>query len=164
MQMLLYSFYFRVNSKPKLKEFLILKMQFCTEHTATSVRFLTSDKYSFYLKLSHHCLNKIQRQNRNTLSVRSLVRFFCFLAKYWSYNWASLAANTCSRLKQGWWVNISPEISISNWNSPWKSPGPTKYWLVDVIFIAWKKKRVNWIYTLWQQYLSKIFFVRKWPI
>lgn len=96
--------------------------------------------------------------------MRSLVRFFCFLAKYWSYNWASLAANTCSRLKQGWWVKISPEISISNWNIPWKSPGPTKYWLVDVIFIAWKKKRIKWIYRFWKQYLSRIFFVRKWHL
>lgn len=124
-----------------------------TQQFSQIFRFLTSDKFSF----------KVWRQNRNTLSVRSLVRFFCFLAKYWSYNWASLAANTCSRLKQGWWVNISPEISISNWNSPWKSPGPTKYWLVDVIFIAWKKRRIKWIYRYWQ-YLSRIFFVRKWPI
>lgn len=71
-----------------------------------------------------------------TLSVRNFALFLCCLARCWSYNWASLAAKTCSRLKQGWWVKINPEISMSSWKFPEGSPDPIMCWLLWTYFTA----------------------------
>lgn len=62
---------------------------------------------------------------------------------YWSYNWASLAANTCSRLKQGDAWGINPEISMSSWKFPGESPDPIRCWLLWMYFTACQSKSVG---------------------
>lgn len=76
-----------------------------------------------------------------TLSVRNCALCLWRLARYWSYNWASLAAKTCSRLKQGWCVKINPEISMSSWKFPGGSPDPIKCWLLWMYFTACQREQ-----------------------
>ena len=79
-----------------------------------------------------------------TLSERNFALFLWRLARYWSYNWASLAAKTCSRLKQGWWVKINPEISMSSWKFPGGSPDPIICWLLCTYLTACQREQSTW--------------------
>lgn len=79
--------------------------------------------------------------NTSTLSVRNFVLFLCCLARYWSYSWASLDAKTCSRLKQGWWEKIKPEISMSSWKFPGGSPDPIIRCLLWTYFTACQREQ-----------------------
>lgn len=85
--------------------------------------------------------NSTVRMEECTLSVRNFALFLWCLARYWSYNWASLAAKTCSRLKQGWWVKINPEISMSSWKFPGESPDPIMCWLLWTYFTACQREQ-----------------------
>lgn len=76
-----------------------------------------------------------------TLSVRNFALLLWHLARYWSYNWASLAAKTCSRLKQGWWVKINPEMSMSSWKFPGESPDPIMCGLLCTYLTACQREQ-----------------------